>query len=57
MPWKPSKNGQIPKNSFPAGTDLNGETIYIARFILNGDLIPGKVKFNIQPPVFKCYYH
>lgn len=42
--WQLAKNGVIPSNSFPAGLDDNGETLYVCRANYANGVHPGKIR-------------
>lgn len=49
--WVTSKGGEIPVNAFIAGYTEHGESLYIGRQILEGNLLIGK----IHPSHKSCY--
>lgn len=49
--WKTSYEADIPPNAVPGGTDKGGETIFVGRAIVSGDVVPGKV----VPSHATCY--
>ncbi|XP_055387528.1 uncharacterized protein LOC129616083 [Condylostylus longicornis] len=44
--WLPADSNNIPPHAVLAGTDTDGDTIYVGRAEHNGDLIPAKVIIN-----------
>lgn len=42
--WIVSASGHVPDNAVVAGTQANGEPLYIGRTHVNGSLIPGKIQ-------------
>ncbi|KAH6937494.1 hypothetical protein HPB50_000761 [Hyalomma asiaticum] len=41
--WVRATDGNVPKNALVAGQNLNGESFYVGRVMLRGNVLPGKV--------------
>lgn len=41
--WVAASNGDVPTGAVAGGTDCEGGAIYLARFVHEGDVIPGKL--------------
>ncbi|KAH8010044.1 hypothetical protein HPB51_024429 [Rhipicephalus microplus] len=41
--WVRATDGHVPKNALVAGHNLHGESFYVGRVMLRGNLLPGKV--------------
>lgn len=49
--WKSAHQGDVTKRAVVAGTDIDGECLYVAKGVVNGEVCCGKVK-----PSHKCAY-
>ncbi|XP_017462875.1 PREDICTED: natterin-3-like [Rhagoletis zephyria] len=41
--WRHASYGFVPDDAVAGGHDVNGETIYVGRCHMDGDLVPGKI--------------
>ncbi|KAJ3192325.1 hypothetical protein HK101_006720 [Irineochytrium annulatum] len=49
-PWVPFDKKTIPEKAWPAGYDLDGSLLYLARTLMNNGLHIGKVGLNLNVP-------